>query len=88
MKRVRTKDTAPEMTFRKLLVSAGLLYRGHYNAKAVPLGASISISRSQEASSPSSWMDAFGTLARIAVRSPKANGSWWAEKLQSNRVRD
>lgn len=38
MKRVRTKDTAPEMTFRKLLFSAGLRYRGHYNAWAVPLG--------------------------------------------------
>lgn len=88
MKRVRTKDTAPEMTFRKLLVSAGLLYRGHYNSKAVPLG-SVNIDIAFPGSKLAFFvMDAFGTLARIAVRSPKANGSWWAEKLQSNRVRN
>ncbi|WP_275629624.1 very short patch repair endonuclease [Pseudomonas sp. 273] len=88
MKRVRTKDTAPELALRKLLFSVGLRYRIHYKPKSVALGRSN--------------IDIAFPRARLAVfvdgcfwhgcpdhgTIPKANGDWWAEKLQSNRARD
>ncbi|SEJ50211.1 T/G mismatch-specific endonuclease [Azotobacter beijerinckii] len=88
MKRVRTKDTAPEMALRKLLFSSGLRYRVHYKPKTVPLGrANIDIAF------PGRRLAVFvdgcfwhGCPDHGAI--PKANRDWWAEKLQSNRARD
>ncbi|QDD90003.1 very short patch repair endonuclease [Pseudomonas oryzihabitans] len=88
MKRIRTKDTAPELALRKLLFSAGLRYRIHYKPKSGVLGRSnidIAFPRAKLAVFIDGcfWHGCpdHGTI-------PKANGSWWAEKLQSNRIRD
>lgn len=88
MRRVRSKNTGPEMALRKLLFASGLRYRVHYKPKAVSLGrADIDIAF------PGRKLAVFidgcfwhscpdhGTI-------PKANRDWWAEKLQSNRARD
>lgn len=88
MKRVRTKDTAPELALRKLLFAAGLRYRIHYKPKAIAMGRS-----NIDIAFPSKKVAVFvdgcfwhgcpyhGTI-------PKANENWWAEKLTSNRTRD
>jgi len=88
MRRVRAKDTAPELALRKLLFSVGLRYRIHYKPKQKILGRSTI-----DIAFPGAQLAVFvdgcfwhgcpehGTI-------PKANGSWWAEKLQNNRARD
>ncbi|WP_427196883.1 very short patch repair endonuclease [Pseudomonas aeruginosa] len=88
MKRVRTKDTAPELALRKLLFSVGLRYRIHYKPKSAALGRSnidIAFPRAKLAVFVDGcfWHGCpdHGTI-------PKANGDWWAEKLQNNRARD
>lgn len=88
MKRVRTKDTAPELALRKLLFSVGLRYRIHYKPQSVALGRS-NINIAFPGAKLAVFIDGcfwhgcpdHGTI-------PKANGDWWAEKLQSNRTRD
>lgn len=88
MKRVRSKDTGPELAVRKILFSAGLRYRVHYKPRVVAFGrANIDIAF------PGFKLAVFidgcfwhgcpdhGTI-------PKANGEWWAEKLSSNQARD
>lgn len=88
MKRVRTKDTAPELALRKLLFAAGLRYRIHYTPRALPLGRSnidIAFPRRKLAVFIDGcfWHGCpdHGTI-------PKANKNWWAEKLHSNHARD
>lgn len=88
MKRVRTKDTAPELALRKLLFAAGLRYRIHYKPKSVALGRS-NIDIAFPGKKIAVFIDGcfwhgcpdHGTI-------PKANQAWWAEKLASNRARD
>ncbi|WP_256657895.1 very short patch repair endonuclease [Pseudomonas sp. 2FG] len=88
MKRVRSKNTGPELAIRKILFSSGLRYRVHYKPRAVAIGrANIDIAF------PGIKLAVFidgcfwhgcpdhGTI-------PKANGEWWAEKLSSNQARD
>lgn len=88
MKRVRTKDTVPELALRKLLFSVGLRYRIHYKPKSLVLRRSnidIAFPRAKLAVFIDGcfWhgCPAHGTI-------PKANGQWWAEKLASNQARD
>ncbi|WP_369680919.1 very short patch repair endonuclease [Pseudomonas gingeri] len=88
MRRVRSKNTAPELAVRKILFSLGLRYRIHYRPRVVAIGrANIDIAF------PGVKLAVFidgcfwhscpdhGTI-------PKANGEWWAEKLCNNQTRD
>lgn len=71
MKRVRTKDTTPELAWRKLLFAAGLRHRIHYTPRALPLGRSNIDIAFPRRNSPSSLMDVFGMVVRITVRFQK-----------------
>lgn len=88
MKRVRSKNTGPELALRKLLFAAGLRYRVHYKPKAVALGrADIDIAflgRKLAVFIDGCFWHGCPDHGTI----PKANRDWWAEKLQSNRARD
>lgn len=86
MQRQRTSDTLPEIRLRQALHRLGLRYRLHQR----PLG---ELRRN---------VDIVFRPARVAVEVrgcfwhvcethatwPKANGQWWAEKLERNRLRD
>ncbi|WP_318654577.1 very short patch repair endonuclease [Pseudomonas sp. MWU13-2100] len=88
MKRVRSKDTAPEMALRKLLFAAGLRYRIHYKPKTVSLGRS-NIDIAFPGKKLAVFVDGcFWHGCPVHGTIPKANRDWWAEKLQSNRTRD
>ncbi|WP_234410141.1 very short patch repair endonuclease [Pseudomonas putida] len=88
MKRVRTKDTAPEMALRKLLFSASLRYRVHYKPRAITLGRS-NIDIAFPGSKLAVFVDGcFWHACPDHGTIPKANEDWWAEKLQNNRARD
>jgi DNA mismatch endonuclease (patch repair protein) len=86
MRRQRTRDTQAELHLRRALYAMGLRYRIH--RRPLPL-------LRREA-------DIVFRRARVAVfvdgcfwhgcpehgTSPKANGQWWATKLEANRQRD
>jgi DNA mismatch endonuclease (patch repair protein) len=86
MRRQRTQDTEAELQLRRALHAIGLRYRIH--RRPLPR-------LRREA-------DVVFTRARVAVfvdgcfwhgcpqhgTSPKANGEWWAAKLEANRERD
>jgi DNA mismatch endonuclease (patch repair protein) len=88
MKRVRSKNTAPEMAIRKRLFAAGIRYRVHYRPKGLGLGRStidIAFPRLKIAI----FIDGcFWHGCEKHGTTPKANHDWWAQKLQSNRERD
>ena len=86
MKKVPRRDTPAELALRKALFRAGLRYRVDY----APV------------ETPRRRADVVFTKARVAVfvdgcfwhgcpahaTSPKANASWWREKLDGNVRRD
>lgn len=86
MRRQRSRDTAPELALRRLVHAAGLRYR----VDAAPLKG---LRRRA---------DLVFRPARVAVfvdgcfwhscpdhgQSPRANATWWREKLDRNRTRD
>lgn len=88
MKRVRGKNTAPEMAVRKLLFAAGVRYRVHYRPEKVALGrATIDIAF--PGLKVAVFIDGcFWHGCEIHGTVPKANHDWWANKLQENQARD
>jgi DNA mismatch endonuclease (patch repair protein) len=88
MKRVRSKNTVPEMAIRKRLFAAGLRYRVHYRPKGLDLGRStidVAFPRLKIAV----FIDGcFWHGCEIHGTIPKANHDWWARKLRSNCERD
>jgi DNA mismatch endonuclease (patch repair protein) len=86
MSRQRRRDTAPELSIRRLLHAKGLRYRVAWPIPGLPRRT----------------IDIAFTRARVAVfidgcfwhscpqhsTSPVSNGSWWSEKLAANRTRD
>jgi len=88
MKKVRTRDTGPEMAVRRLLYANGLRYRVNYKPKSPGLGRST--------------IDIAFPGKRLAVfidgcfwhncpehgEIPKANNKWWQKKLTENSERD
>ncbi|MES2818726.1 MAG: very short patch repair endonuclease [Pseudomonadota bacterium] len=88
MKRVRSKNTGPELAVRKILFAAGLRYRIHYKPRAVSIGrANIDIAF--PGIKIAVFIDGcFWHGCPVHGTTPKANGEWWEAKLQSNRTRD
>ena len=88
MKKVRTRDTGPELAVRRLLYADGLRYRVNYKPKSPKLGRST--------------IDIAFPGKRLAVfidgcfwhncpehgELPKANNKWWRDKFAENAERD
>jgi len=88
MKRVRSKNTGPEVALRKLLFAAGARFRVQYRPKGVAIGRST-IDIAFVSKKLAIFVDGcfwHGCPEHGAI--PKANREWWAEKLRKNRERD
>ncbi|WP_311202333.1 very short patch repair endonuclease [Micromonospora chalcea] len=86
MSRQRRKDTAPEVSIRRLLHARGYRYRVAWPVPAMPRRS----------------IDIAFTRLRIAVfidgcfwhscpehrTKPASNSDWWSEKLKANQIRD
>ena len=88
MKRVKTKDTAPETAIRKRLFAAGIRFRVQYKPDHPKLGrASIDIAFPKHKIAV--FVDGcFWHACPEHGAVPKANNAWWADKLKSNVARD
>lgn len=85
MRRVRAKDTGPEMTVRRALTAMGARYRLH--RKDLPGSPDIVM--------PGRKLALFvhgcfwhGHDCPRGARAPKANADYWAAKIGRNRARD
>lgn len=86
MKRARIKCAGHEQAVRKLLFAIGFRYRINYKPKSLAIGRAnidIAFQRIKLAVLIDGciWRGCpeHGTI-------PKANGEWWAEKLEGNRI--
>lgn len=88
MKRVRGKDTAPEMAVRRELFASGVRYRVHYR----PLGGGIgraTIDIAFPRLKVAVFIDGcFWHGCEVHGSLPKANRAWWESKLKANKERD
>lgn len=85
MRRVRSKDTKPEMTVRRLLYGMGYRYRVHY--KKLPGHPDIAFIGRRKLIFVHGcfWHRHSGcSLARL----PKSRRSFWLPKLEGNKERD
>jgi DNA mismatch endonuclease (patch repair protein) len=84
MSRIRSKDTKPEMTVRKLLHSMGYRFRLH--RKDLPGCPDIVLPRHKKAILVQGcfW---HGHDCRLASK-PKSNSGYWSEKILKNKERD
>ncbi|MFR9724534.1 very short patch repair endonuclease [Streptomyces sp. MS19] len=86
MARQARRDTAPEVAVRRLLHAAGRRYRLHRPVPGMPR-------RTMDIAFPGAKVAVFldgcfwHGCPRHATR-PKANGTWWREKLAKNVARD
>lgn len=88
MRRVRSKDTRPELAVRKILFSTGYRYRVHYKPSAIPIGRS-NIDIAFPGIKLAVFIDGcFWHSCPQHGTIPKANGEWWKEKLTNNHIRD
>lgn len=85
MRRVRGKDTQPELTVRRLLTRLGARYRLHRR----------DLPGSPDVAMPGRRLAIFvhgcfwhGHDCPRGTRRPKANAAYWSEKLSRNRERD
>ena len=85
MARVRQRDTAPELTLRKLLWGRGYRYRLH--AKALPGSPDLAFASRKTALFVHGcfW---HGHDCPRGARAPKANAAYWSAKIEKNRARD
>ena len=82
MSRIRSKDTKPELTVRRILWARGLRYRIH--SRAVPGIPDISNRRRRLAV----FVDGcFWHGCPICYKEPKTNTEFWREKIRRNRAR-
>ena len=88
MKKVRVRDTGPEMAVRRLLFASGLRYRVNYRPKMPDIGrASIDIAFPGE--HLAIFIDGcFWHGCPEHGELPKANRQWWENKFTENRERD
>lgn len=88
MKKVRVRDTGPELVIRRLLFSSGLRFRVNYQPKFPDIGrASIDIAF--PAKRLAIFIDGcFWHACPDHGELPKANREWWEKKFAENRERD
>ncbi|MFI5906019.1 very short patch repair endonuclease [Dactylosporangium sp. NPDC051541] len=86
MSRQRRRDTAPEVSIRQLLHAQGYRYRVAWPIPGLRRrSADIAFTRAQVAV----FVDGcFWHSCPEHKTSPNANGQWWSEKLETNRLRD
>jgi len=81
MSKVKSRDTAPEVKFRKVLWAAGLRYRTHYGPYKIDVafpGMKIAV-----------FVDGcFWHGCPIHGEIPESNREYWAPKLERNAQRD
>jgi DNA mismatch endonuclease (patch repair protein) len=85
MRRVKGRDTAPELTLRKRLTRMGLRYRLH--RKDLPGSPDIAMIGRKTAIFMHGcfW---HGHDCKRGARQPKANADYWIAKIGRNRARD
>src|SRR5581483_6584003 len=85
MRRIRSKDTAPEMIVRRLVHSLGYRFRLH--RKDLPGRPDLVFPARRKAIFVHGcfWHQ---HIACIDGRTPKSRSEYWAAKLQANRIRD
>ncbi len=85
MRRVRGRDTAPELKLRKLLTRLGLRYRLH--RKDLPGSPDIAMIGKKTAIFMHGcfW---HGHDCKRGARQPKANADYWIGKIGRNKARD
>ena len=86
MSLVRKRDNGPEIAIRRLLHAAGLRYRV---AWPVPGQRRRTIDIAFTRARVAIFIDGcFWHGCPLHATSPRANASWWAEKIATNRARD
>ena len=85
MRRVKSKDTAPEMKVRRALTAMGVRYRLH--RKTLPGSPDVAVGRVKLAIFVHGcfW---HGHDCRRGARAPQQNAAFWASKIERNRARD
>lgn len=85
MRRIRSKDTAPELLVRRLVYSMGYRYRIHYNK--LPSKPDLAfIGRKKVIFVHGCFWH--GHVCEKGDRRPKSNQAYWATKIDSNIKRD
>jgi DNA mismatch endonuclease, patch repair protein len=88
MKKVRVRDTGPEMAVRRLLFASGLRYRVNYRPKTPDIGRS-SIDIAFPGQRLAIFIDGcFWHGCPEHGDLPKANSKWWCAKFDENRKSD
>lgn len=88
MKKVRVRDTEPEMAVRRLLFASGLRYRVNYRPKEPDIGRST-IDITFPAHHLAVFIDGcFWHCCAEHGEIPKANRKWWEQKFSENKARD
>jgi len=88
MKKVRTRDTGPEMTVHRLLYASGLRYRVHYRPRSPDIKRS-SIDIAFSGKHLAVFIDGcFWHNCPEHGEIPKANRKWWEKKFRENTERD
>ncbi len=85
MRRVKGKDTAPEMTVRRLLTRMGLRYRLH---RADLPGKPDIVMPGRKLAIFVHGCFWHGHDCKRGARAPKTNAPYWREKIARNRARD
>lgn len=83
MSRQRVRDTAPELALRRALHGFGLRFRVHDRIGRVRPDIVLTRARIAVFVMGDFWHSCPEHASR-----PKANGAWWAAKLDANRERD
>ena len=85
MRRVRSKDTRPELALRRLFTGMGLRYRLH--RRDLPGSPDVAFIGRRTAVFVHGcfW---HGHDCRRGARAPKQNAAYWASKIARNRARD
>lgn len=87
MRAIKSKDTRPEMTVRRLLYSMGYRYRIH--RKDLPGNPDIAFaSRKKVILVHGCFWHQHGDPECPLVNTPKSNSDYWTEKLSKNCQRD
>jgi DNA mismatch endonuclease (patch repair protein) len=88
MKKVRVRDTGPEMAVRRLLFASGMRYRVNFRPKEPDIGRS-SVDIAFPGKRLAIFVDGcFWHGCPEHGELPRANREWWERKFAENRERD